>query len=95
MKVWIVIAIFLLVVFAGYALDHGIYIGSKRYVGGAECCPDLDSIQKRCRYLFVTGISEIDARDGEVSAPRARSDRVALSAALQNPDNGYCRLFAH
>ena len=53
-----------------YALDHGIYVGSAVYIAGADCCPDLDVLQKKCRYLFVTGISEINARDGLVEAPR-------------------------
>jgi hypothetical protein len=78
---------------ASYALDRGIYIGSKRYVAGADCCPDSDTLLKRCRYLFVTDISEIDAADGEVDAPRARTDAAAFKRALALPDNGYCRLF--
>jgi hypothetical protein len=78
---------------ATYAIDRGIYVGSVRYTGGADCCPDNDYIQKRCRYLFVTGISKIDARDGQVMAPRARSDASAQLAALAKPENGYCRLF--
>jgi len=83
----------LIITLGAYALDRGIYVGSKRYVSGADCCPDLDTIQKRCRYLFVTGISEINARDGQVDAPRARTDKAAQLAALEKPDNGYCRLF--
>jgi len=81
------------VIFSIYALDHGIYVGSKRYVWGAPCCPQTDTIRKRCRYLFVTGISEIDARDGEIDAPNATSDDAARAAALAKPENGYCRLF--
>lgn len=78
---------------AAYGLNRGIYVGSERYVGGYSCCPDSDFIQKRCRYLFVTGISEIDANDGLILAPRARSDPSAFAAAAAKPDNGYCRLF--
>jgi hypothetical protein len=62
-----------------YGINRGVFVGSKRYVASATCCPDLDTIRKRCRYLFVTGVSEIDARDGEVSAPRANTD-VTCSA---------------
>lgn len=93
MKPYLVIAVLFVVVLAAYALDRGIYVGSKRYVVGADCCPDVDYIQKRCRYLFVTGISEIDAHDGQMPAPGARRNIAALSTALQKPENGYCRLF--
>jgi hypothetical protein len=93
MKFW-VIPILTLIGMAAYALDRGIYIGSERYVMGAECCPDLDYIQKRCRYFFVTGVSEIDAFDGQVPAPRARTDASAREKARWLPDNGFCRLFA-
>ena len=77
----IVIAIVLFAI-AVYALDRGIYVGSARYVMGyeADFPQDSDFLQKRCRYLFITGISEIDAHEGRVAAPHARS---------------YCRLFAH
>jgi hypothetical protein len=80
---------------AAYALDRGIYVGSVRYVMGYGFSPDYDFLQKRCRYLFITGISEIDAHDGRVDAPHARTDPAALETALKKPDNGYCRLFAH
>ena len=78
-----------------YALDRGIYVGSERNLMGygSDSGGNLDYIQKRCRYLFVTGVSEIDAHDGKVAAPRARSDQTALEDALKKPDNGYCRLF--
>jgi hypothetical protein len=42
-------------------------------------------LQTRCRYLFITGISEIDAHDGRVDAPHARTDPAALEAAIKNP----------
>jgi hypothetical protein len=90
---YLVAAFLLVVALAGYGLNRGIFVGSERYVRGAECCPHADFIQKRCRYLFVTGISEIDARDGRIIAPGARTDAAALTAALEHPDNGYCRLF--
>ena len=93
MKLRLTIAGLLILGFAAYALDRGIYVGSKRYIAGAPCCPDTDSFQKRCRYLFITGISEIDARDGVVPAPRAKTDIDAFNAAFEKPENGYCRLF--
>ena len=94
MKICILITALFIVAFAAYGIDHGIYVGFRRYAAGADCCSDLEYIQKRCRYLFVTGISEIDAQDGRVSAPRARNSQAALETALLEPDNGYCRLFA-
>jgi hypothetical protein len=78
---------------AAYGLDHGVYVGSERYVMGAPCCANADVIQKRCRYLFVTGVSEINAVDGQVMAPNAMHDPNAALAGLQTPDNGYCHLF--
>jgi hypothetical protein len=78
-----------------YAVDRGILIGTVRYVEGFEGSPEDDYIQKRCRYLFITGISEIDARDGRVNAPHARTSALARRLADGTPDNGYCRLFGH
>ena len=77
-----------------YAINRGVYVGSERYVMGAPCCPNTDYIQKRCRYLFITGISEIDAIDGQVGAPNATHDPAALAKAEKMPDNGYCHLFS-
>jgi len=54
MKSVIVIAALAILAMAAYALDHGVYVGEVRYIGGADCCPDQDFIHKRCRYLFVT-----------------------------------------
>lgn len=77
-----------------YGLNRGIFVGTERYVRGFECCPDAHKIIKRCRCLFITGVSEIDARDGIVQAPRARTDPAALQAALALRDNGYCSIFS-
>jgi hypothetical protein len=44
------------VIAAIYALNRGIFIGSISYPIGA------DVVQKKCRYLFVTGVSELPAR---------------------------------
>jgi hypothetical protein len=93
MKLRLTIAALVILGFAAFALDRGIYVGSKLYVAGADCCPDLDYLQKRCRYLFITGISEIDAHDGTIPAPRAKTDIEAFSAAIKKPENSYCRLF--
>ena len=89
---YLLIAIFVVII-AVYGVNRGIFVGSERYAAGATCCPDLDTIKKRCRYLFVTGVAEIDARNGEVSAPRAMSDQAAFLDGLGRPENGYCPLF--
>jgi len=93
MKRYVLISALLIVVFGVYGLNRGIYVGSERRVSGYRCCPDADILVKSCRYLFVTGVSEIRAR-GSVDAPRASIDENALSLALKKPDNSYCHLFA-
>ena len=95
MKPTIVLAAAAVLVTVAYGLDHGIFVGTKRYVlGPAPCCPSENvTLIKRCRYLFVTGVSEIDAEDGRVSAPSPVTDAAAYRDALSKPENGYCRLF--
>jgi hypothetical protein len=93
MKLYLVVALLSVAIFALYGLDRGIYIGSKRYAVGSLHYPDGDYIQKRCRYVFVTGIAEIDAHGGQVPAPGIYADDAAFDDALKKPDNGYCRLF--
>ena len=56
-------------------------------------CTDDGYIQKRCRYLFITGISTINAYDGTVQVAHML-DLNELRAAFDKPENGYCRLFA-
>jgi hypothetical protein len=48
--------------FAIFALDHGLYVGKKSYEGGSI-------IETYFRYLFITGVSEIHAYQGERVAP--------------------------
>jgi hypothetical protein len=90
---YLVAAFLFVVVLAIYGLNRGIFVGSARYVYGTKGYPESDTIKKRCRYLFVTGVSEIDARDGEVSAPSAGRDQSAFLDAIKKPENGYCPLF--
>jgi hypothetical protein len=83
---WALMSFLLLLLSAGagsYALDHGIYVGTTLYRWGpAPCCPEMGAdVVKRCRYLFVTGISETTAQDG-------------LTQGDQPPFKGYCTLFA-
>lgn len=75
MKRYLVVLIPLCVVaLITYGLDRGIYVGSFDALYSAPCCPDTAYFQKRCRYLFVTGISEIDAHDGRTSVYNVTSD---------------------
>ncbi|HLF58555.1 MAG TPA: hypothetical protein VI732_02895 [Alphaproteobacteria bacterium] len=83
MKKYFAVAFLLVVVLAIYGLDHGIFVGTTLYrAGPPPCCPEEgDLITKKCRYLFVTGISEIVAHDGQTYSNHP-------------PYNGYCPLFA-
>ena len=83
MKKYLVIGFLIVVSFAVYGLDHGIYIGTTLYrYGPAPCCPKMGAdTLKKCRYLFVTGVSEILAHDG-------------LTEGTNPPFSGYCNLFA-
>jgi len=63
-----------------FALDNGIYVGSKFYIRGATCCPDSDEIVKHCEYFFVTGVSELPAGNGLRISPGARKRNEALAA---------------
>lgn len=68
---------------AVYGLDRGIYIGSTSFVNGGL-------FVKRCRYLFVTGVSEVPAHGG-ASMGLTTVPGVQL---VQNADALYCRVFA-
>ena len=63
------------------ALNRGVYVGSTTYLMGAPIDPRHDYVQKRCRYLFITGVAEIDADDGQTP--------IRLNTAA----GGHCRLF--
>jgi hypothetical protein len=65
-----------------YGLDRGIYIGSTSFVYEGL-------LHKNCRYLFVTGISELPAHGGPLETGIAfRGVQLA-----KEPDNLYCRFF--
>ena len=91
----IVLALLAICFAAAYALDRGVYIGSERRVLSYPHDPNGVLIMTRCRYLFVTGISEIDA-SGQVPlvTPSPSVDRKGFLAVAGEPDNSYCRLFA-
>jgi len=83
MRKYFVIGFLFFVFGAVYGLDHGIFIGTTLYrYGPAPCCLEMgaDTI-KKCRYLFVTGVSEIEAHDG-------------ATKGTNPPFSGYCTLFA-
>ena len=93
MRFYLMIGASLAIAFGVYALDRGIYIGISDYwFGPAPCCPNEgDSVLRKCRYLFVTGISEIAAHDG-LTTGIGSSSRVAYSTPSTSP-KGYCSLF--
>jgi hypothetical protein len=66
-----------------YGLDRGIYIGSTSFVDGGL-------LYKKCKYLFVTGISELPSHGGPLETG------IAFRGVqpTKEPDNLYCRLFA-
>ncbi len=74
-----------LILLAGaiYGLDRGIYIGTKSFVKEGF-------LVKRCRYLFVTGISEVPARG---APPIGNLPALGMQLA-DHPDQLYCRVFA-
>lgn len=68
-----------------YGLDRGIYIGSRSHIADGI-------LRKSCRYLFVTGISELPAHGGV--ADQIPAGAFAQGFQLANePDRLYCRLF--
>jgi hypothetical protein len=66
MRTWLVVLVIAMAGGASYALDHGLYVGSGHSMIEAPCCPDnyYVYVQKTCRYLYITGISALDALDG-------------------------------
>jgi hypothetical protein len=65
-----------------YGLDRGIFIGSTSFVSEGL-------LHKTCRYVFVTGISDLPAPGGPLETGIAFRG-VQLANA---PDNLYCRFF--
>jgi hypothetical protein len=78
----LIAACLLVTAFAAYGVDRGIYVGSTDYL--------LEEVWiiKECRYLFVTGVSEIPARGGIFEGTPLRGQRKA-----NETDRLYCRLF--
>jgi len=85
-KPYLIVAFLAITAGGIYGLNRGIFVGS------AEYFVDQGIVQKRCRYLFVTGVSEIPAR-GSVF------DGLGLPPGLQGMrltdrrDNLYCGVF--
>jgi hypothetical protein len=83
MKQHLILAVILGVALAIYGIDRGIYIGTTSFTNEGI-------IFKKCRYLFVTGVSEIPSRNGVTdNVPMMRGRRLP-----DWPDNLYCRFFA-
>jgi hypothetical protein len=79
---YVMLASLLVVIFATvYGLDRGVYLGST--TNTAE-----GLVERNCRYLRLTGISELPA-DGGLADPWMPGTRLANA-----PDNLTCRLFA-
>lgn len=53
-------------IIAVYCLDHGLFVGTNVHIWGPP--PALPSegilVAKTCRYLFITGVSEVPAQGG-------------------------------
>ena len=86
MKRYFVIAFLVLIALAIYGLDRGVYIGSSSYTWLDTRPEGGGLVFKKCRYLFVTGISELPAHGSSVpSMPGVQQ--------LKEPDKLYCRFF--
>ncbi len=77
-----------LVVLAVYGLNRGIFIGSTKTSFGEP----VELVTMSCRYLFVTGITEVPARGGQIEE-YPQTQRRGIAPASQ-PDSLYCRFFA-
>lgn len=86
---WFRLALAVLVILAlMFVLDHGLFVGSVK----SEISPGV--VQKRCQYLFITGVTELPAHGSAVELLPAGSG-IPPGVMLPNmPDNLYCRLFA-
>jgi len=85
MKPYLAAALLLIGALAIYALDRGVYIGSKSAVAEGI-------LRKNCRYLFVTGVAEVPAHGGV--ADQIPAGRFAPGFQLAGgPDRLYCRFF--
>ena len=85
-RVSLIIAFVSLLVGVVYWLDRGIYLGSTSYVVQGI-------LYKNCKYLFVTGISELPAHGGPLE--NVQGGRMFSGRQNANErDNLYCRLIA-
>jgi hypothetical protein len=83
MKRYVMVTALFVVALAIYTLDRGIYIGTTNFTREG-------TVYKNCRYLFVTGVSEIPSRNGNPNnGGMPRGMRLP-----EWPDNLYCRFFA-
>jgi hypothetical protein len=82
MKLYLILTALIVAAATIYGLDRGIYVGTTNFT-------QEGFVFKNCRYLFVTGVSEIPSRNGRTDNPALRGRRLP-----EWPDNLYCRLFA-
>jgi hypothetical protein len=85
MKPYLVTAFVLIGALAIYGLDRGIYVGFTTTV--AE-----NFLYKKCRYLFVTGITELPAHGG-LGTQIPVAQLVPGFQSASEPDRLYCRFF--
>lgn len=85
MKKYVVgISILCLLLAAVYGIDHGVFVGTNVHIWGPPpALPEEGNlVVKTCRYLFITGVTEIPAHDG-------------ISTDAKAPYRGYCPLLAN
>ena len=74
-----------------YGLNRGIYVGKRSYIDGETLRDGSHLIRETCRYLFITGVSELPAKGNALEQyPMFRGVRFSNQA-----DNLYCRVFAN
>jgi hypothetical protein len=78
----LLIAAAVIAVAAIYCLDRGIFIGSNSFV-------NQGFLVKRCRYLFITGVTEQPAHG---APPIGNLPKLGMQLA-DRPDQLYCRIF--
>ena len=84
------VAAVLLVGFAIYAVDRGVFVGSEvRIIGNSS---ENMYLTKRCKYMFIEGMQSSDAVDGISLNLIPFEDESKLDIVKHS---GHCRLFAN
>lgn len=103
---WKVLSTIVLFVVAALWLNHGVFVGSREYYydpdsktsyatqwADDESWKELQAkvfFVKRCRYLFITGISDLPARGGPFGEAASLK---GVTLASGNKDSLHCLLF--